>query len=416
MICVRPEGRSDSPEEQLMTDGKSHEASASATGYLYQCRIALLMGLRAIPLNANLSVSIERFDDVAFDKSGTPAELIQTKHHIAKSGNLTDASSDLWKTLLIWMKAVKEDVELPFRTEFFLMTTGSAPTGSATSYLRAIKNERDENQADQVLLTVTSKSTNAEHAEAYGMYSAFSKEVRLSLLRAITVLDNAPNISDVIEEIRQILYHAAPKDQLVYLVERLEGWWFGRVVAALTGKKSISVLDIDQRIDELREEFKRNALPVDVKGSLPSPEVIAELDRRPFVQQLRRIRIGTSRIEFAIRDYYRAFEQRSRWLRQDLLVDGELERYEQDLKEAWEPRFQSVVDSLPTPCASDLKIAGGQKIFQWAEQEADFPLRSVRERFLTHGSFHILANRKAVGWHPDFQEQDSPDETDKDKK
>jgi hypothetical protein len=26
----------------------------------------------------------------------------------------------------------------------------------------------------------------------------------------------------------------------------------------------------------------------------------------------------------------------------------------------------------------------------------------VRERFLTHGSYHILSNRNAVGWHPEF--------------
>ena len=74
---------------------KSHEAGASATGYLYQCRIALLMALKAIPVNVNQEVSVERFDDVAFDNTGTPSELVQTKHHIEKSGNLTNGSSDL---------------------------------------------------------------------------------------------------------------------------------------------------------------------------------------------------------------------------------------------------------------------------------------------------------------------------------
>jgi hypothetical protein len=383
---------------------KSHEAGASATGYLYQCRIALLMGLRAIPFNANQDISIERFDDVAFDRVGTPSELIQTKHHIQKRGSLSDASSDFWKTLLIWLKALKADGGLAFRCKLFLMTTGSAPTGSAASYMRAIQNERNEVEADKLLATTAATSKNADHTEAYELYTGLSKEVRLSLLHSITILDDAPNITDVVEEIRTILYHAAPKDQIVNLVERLEGWWFARVIDGLVNKKSIPLLALDQRIDELREEFKRSALPVDVKGSLPSPEVIADLDKRSFVRQLRRIKIGTPRIELAIRDYYRAYEQRSRWLRQELLVDGELERYEEDLKEAWEPRFLTLLDTLPKPCADDLKVAGGQKIFQWAEQDADFPLRTVRERFLTHGSFQMLANRNVVGWHPDFKE------------
>lgn len=155
---------------------------------------------------------------------------------------------------------------------------------------------------------------------------------------------------------------------------------------------------------------------MDVKGSVPSPEIIAELDKRPFVQQLRRIKIGAPRIELAIRDYYRAFEQRSRWTRQELLVDSELERYEEDLKEAWEPRFLTLLDSLPNSCAPEMKISGGQKIFQWAEQDADFPLRSVRERFLTHGSFQMLANRNLVGWHPDFKELENTDDPKKDEK
>ena len=125
-----------------------HEASASATGYLYQCRIALLVGIRAIPTSPNLSISIEKFDDVAFDQDGTPAEMIQTKHHLAKTGNLTDASSDLWKTLLIWTKTVMADVEVPFKRKFILMTTGAAPADSAAYYLRAKNGERDEEKAD----------------------------------------------------------------------------------------------------------------------------------------------------------------------------------------------------------------------------------------------------------------------------
>lgn len=63
----------------------AHEASASATGYLYQCRIALLNGLHAIPINPTLEISIERFDDVAFEREGSPLELIQTKHHLQRA-------------------------------------------------------------------------------------------------------------------------------------------------------------------------------------------------------------------------------------------------------------------------------------------------------------------------------------------
>jgi hypothetical protein len=388
---------------------KTHEASASATGYLYQCRIALLFGLRAIPLTPDLKISVEKFDDVAFDTNGTPSELIQTKHHIGSTGNLSNASSDLWNTLLIWVKATKADVETPFRTKFILLTTGIAPTGSAASFLRA--GSRDEQQADKILCETAEKSSSKENMEAYAEYTSLRAENRMSLLRAITVLDGSPSIVDVLEEIVQELHYSAPKDQVPHLVERLEGWWFSTIIKALVTKpvQAVPVLSIDQRVDDLREEFKREALPVDLKTETPPQEVIAELDKRPFVKQLRRIKVGAARVEYAIRDFYRASEQRSRWLRQDLLVDGELEKYEQELTEAWQPRFASMVDGLPEPCSPDAKVAGGQELFKWAEQEASFPLRTVRERFLTHGSYHILSNRNAVGWHPEFAT--SPEES-----
>ena len=380
-----------------------HAASASATGYLFQCRFALLAGLRAIPDNPQLQISLEKFDDVAFETSGQPTELIQTKHHIAKGGNLSDASGDLWKTLLIWSTRVTKDVDALFRIRFILITTGTAPNSSAASFLRA--RDRNEREADKRLLATATTSRHSGNAKSYAAYAALPDSNRMRLLRAVTILDGSPNIIDVRNEIIRELYHAAGRDQVEHLVERLEGWWFGVVISALSGIRpsAISVLAIDQRVDELREEFKRGSLPLDFRTTKPPPAVVAKLDKRPFVRQLRKINIGTARIEFAIRDYYRASAQRSRWAREDLLLDGELDTYEQELVEAWEPRHAAMLDGLTPACPSEKRIALGQNLFKWAEQDANFPLRSVRERFLTHGSYQILSNRYVVGWHPDYK-------------
>lgn len=381
----------------------THEARASAIGYLFQCRYALLRGLQATFDSPSLNISIEKFDDVAFDKAGDPTEQIQTKHHLNGLGNLTDASPDLWKTLLIWSKAVATDVEIPFRTRFVLLTTGVAQEGSAASMLRM--RDRDEASADERLMQVAETSTNKANAEAYAAYRGLPKEQRLSLLRVLDILDGSPNIVDVREEIAKDLHHAAAKGHIDHLVERLEGWWFNVIVRALTGAgpNTIPVLSIETRVDELREEFKRSALPVDFKHDTPPASVVADLDKRPFVRQLRRINIGPDRIEWAIRDYYRASEQRSRWAREELLVDGELENYEQELVEAWQPRFATMKAEITATCTAERRVQLGQGVFKWAEQEASFPLRTVREKFLTHGSYHILSNRYVVGWHPDYR-------------
>lgn len=393
----------------MATPNNPHGATPSALGYLFQCRYGLLVGLRALLDTPQLLISIEKFDDVAFEEDGEPITLIQTKHHIGKSGDLSDKSVDLWKTIAVWLSILNEDIEAPFRMKFILLTTANAPEGSAASKLRA--RERDEKAADELLIAAAESSDNQATEKARTAYVGLPEQIRLSLLKSVMVLDGSPNIIDVREEIAQGLHHAASRDQIDNLVERLEGWWFGAIIRAMSGKSSnaIPVLAIEQRVDELREEFKREALPVDYKDAAPPQSVIAELDKRPFVQQLRKIEIGAPRIEYAIRDYYRASEQRSRWAREELLLDGELERYEQELTEAWEPRHAAIVEEAESASANQ-KVNLGKSLFKWVEQDASFPLRTVRDRFLTHGSYHILANRHAVGWHPDYNRDEDSSE------
>lgn len=238
---------------------------------------------------------------------------------------------------------------------------------------------------------------------AYAAYKALLPSQRLRLLRAIRIFDSAPNILDVHDDICHEVRHAAPRAHIEVFVERLEGWWFGVVINALaTGGKSIKVLAIDDRIDALREDFHRNSLPVDHASATPTQEIVADLDKRPFVEQLRKINIGTQRIEYAMRDYYRASEQRARWVREQLLVDGELNHYERELKEAWEPRFATMIDELPPDCDAKAKALAGASVYKWVEHEAALPFRSVSQSFLTRGSYHILANQYIVGWHPEY--------------
>lgn len=286
-----------------------------------------------------------------------------------------------------------------------------APTGCAASFLR--QRDRDEDQAHSLLLRTASTSKSKTNKDSYKAFRDLPESTRKSLLKTITVLDLSPNILDVREEICDKLRFAAPREKIDIFVEQIEGWWFSMVIRAMMGKEpSIPVTAIENKIDELRETFKRDALPVEFADITPPAAVVAALDQRPFVQQLRLISIGDRRVEFAIRDFYRASEQRSKWARQDLLIDGEMEVYERHLVKTWEPRFEGMKDGLEPSCPPRSKIDAGQRLYIWAETEADFPLRTVRERFLCHGSFHILANQCKVGWHPDYSDHIKSDPTD----
>jgi hypothetical protein len=109
-------------------------AHAPALGYLHQARYALYLLLKS-PEESELS--IERFDDVTFERDGTPQELIQVKHH-TKVASLTDASSDLWKTLRIWSTYLSEKkIALP-GTLLTLVTTGTSPDDSIANYVLVV--------------------------------------------------------------------------------------------------------------------------------------------------------------------------------------------------------------------------------------------------------------------------------------
>src|SRR5215204_1178732 len=183
-----------------------HAATGSATGYLYQSRFALFAALREIRKRPHLSISIELFDDVAFDDAGTPEEVIQTKHHPPNAGNLTDRSVDFWKTLGIWSKLVQSDSQAALRTQFLLLTTGKAPEGSAASHLR--QSDRDVATAAQALVKAARESTNEATKSARQLFIDLSEAQRTALLEAVTILDSSPDISGTNEEIRAELFYA----------------------------------------------------------------------------------------------------------------------------------------------------------------------------------------------------------------
>jgi hypothetical protein len=95
---------------------------------------------------------------------------------------------------------------------------------------------------------------------------------------------------------------------------------------------------------------------------------------------------------------------RSRWVREELLLVGELDRYEEKLLEEWEIRFERVQDRLRNHALEDEKREAGQRLYEWVETDVSIPIRPrCNDYFITRGSYQILADHKQVGWHPEFK-------------
>lgn len=386
-------------------------AAPSAAGYLYQARLALALCLRYVNADAGVEVGIERLDDVSFERDGTPLELLQAKHHIDRVANLSDKSVDLWKTLRVWSETVVADPTLPARTRFALVTTGTAPEGQAASLLRPLGayppgRTRDPKSAAGLLEQVAQTGGNRELKPAYDAFLALSGPMRASMLSAIEILDRHESITDLTEVIEHDLRIFAPRGKAAVAREMLEGWWWPRVCGALIASPAapIAILEIEAKLDDIRELLKRDALVAEFEHAEPSDVEIAGYEGRPFVRQLQAVGVGGNRIEYAKRDYYRAFAQRSKWVREHLVFDGEIAKFELTLVEEWQPRYQQMCERNAAADANDSALRqAGQDLYSWVETEARFPFRTSTHRFLNVGSYHILANDLRLGWHRDYE-------------
>ena len=264
-------------------------AAESALGYLYQTRAALLLALKKTRDNPDASVNIEKFDDISFDNSGEPTELIQTKHHLKKSGNLSNASPDIWKTLRIWMERWQaSEISLPGAI-LSIVTTASTTSSSAAALLCLEK--RSPSDAKAQLESTARKSTNKANADIYEQFLGLSEDERSILVQSVYVFPNSPTIADLGAEIENELGLSVREKHKQPFRERLETWWFEQVIALLSGKRSapIGCRELQEHVLDLIEQFKRDALPLDYVLAEPPKDYVGLDDTGTFIKQLKLI-------------------------------------------------------------------------------------------------------------------------------
>lgn len=380
----------------------NHDATASLLGYLYQCRYALLAALDEIKVNPGHELSIERFDDVAFEKNGDPLELIQTKHHGSNS-NITDSSVDVWKTLLIWMRRINENPAEISRLRYVILTTATASHNSAIECLRKDDDQRNSTKALTLLREVAVKSKNESTKVAREMLVEMDDSLAELLFANIWVFDEAPNIIDARVEIENVLTFAAPVGKVDALTTYLEGWWFSRVISGLSEEKSssISLSAISSKISEIRDGLKSDTLPLSPDIDELEIPILDDSDQRVFIQQMKVVGLADAPITTAIQDYYKAYTQRSRWAREELLLDDEAQRYERKLCDALDRERLAEVEVEPQS-DEETKKRVGRKLFHWSMRHA-LPLRNRDEIWLSSGSYQMLSDRRKIGWHEDYK-------------
>lgn len=386
-----------------MTENSQHNAKGPMAGYLYQCRIALFQGMEMAKKKPNGSISIERFDDVAFENDNVAECLIQAKHHV-NGGDLGDKSTDVWKTIRIWAQETHSDPLFPTKTKLVLLTTSTAPDGSAMEKLRAATEDTERDKACDQLVSAAKDSNNKQTKIGREAFLNLNEANRRALVFAIEVYDNAPNLIDMREEIEGQLIFTVP-DHVELIADHLEGWWFSIIANSLVQDEtsSIPVQHILRKIYEIAGHIQRKQLPILEEKLSDIKEYTDEDEDRVFVKQMRLIKVSNNAVHRGVSDYYRAQTQRSQWARENLLLDGESTKFDLKLVDQWGRKYEQEMD-INAPSSKDAKEAVGKNLFYWA-QESQIPFRNVVETWITAGSFHALADRVKLGWHPDFKDK-----------
>lgn len=107
----------------------------------------------------------------------------------------------------------------------------------------------------------------------------------------------------------------------------------------------------------------------------------------------------------ALQDYYKAFRQRAKWVRNDLLYLNELDNYERRLIDEWEHCFIDMQDNIDIDnVLDDIDIKKYSRQLLKEIENKDIRVRErCSEPFIMRGSYHMLADQFKIGWYADFK-------------
>lgn len=398
----------------LARQNESHSAEASALGFYYQVFFALLTLLGVDSDDA--VVGIEQLDDVDLRVDGQTL-LFQLKHSLSSAPPpITLKSRALWRTMKVWTDALP-GLNLS-ETRFHLVTVAGIAGGSPLTALTAESSARENlvremsAEAQRVIdarTAATAKGSKelpfADRVDGCQAFLALSESERLNLLRRTLIKQGSPNIEEI-ESLICVHLKIVPSTDRPQVAKKLIEWWDRQAVYSLCDRRErvISRTELQQQITEIISELERGSLYPDFETA-SQPE-----NYQPDGMLARQIRLvdgKPSDLSRAIREEWRAREQRSKWLNEKPNMAVVIGDYDLVLEEHWRDRHCQVVEEC-SDSHNEKKCVLGLKILRWSHEDAPQTVRPVSQGwnapYYVRGSYQVLAINLKVGWHPNYVE------------
>jgi hypothetical protein len=389
----------------------AHSAEAAALGFYYQAFFALLtlMGQET----DNAAVGIEQLDDVDLKVDGHNL-LYQLKHSLSTAPPpITLKSKALWKTVKVWVDILP--TLILSETTLHLVTVAKLGSDNPLIALTELDAERTElveamtREARRVLDARAAAAKagkvlpHPDRVDGCSAFLALTETERLNLLRRTVIKPGSPVVATIEENVAGYL-KLLPPVQRPIVARRLVEWWDRQIVYSLCGKRErvLSRSELQHQISAIVSDIEQENLVPDFEVVSP-PE-----DYQPDGMLARQVKLvdgKPSDLSKAIREEWKAREQRAKWLNGSPAMAATINDYDLVLEEHWSDRHGQMVEE----CAEldhKGKCKSGLKILRWTHEEAPSVVRPIAKSwnvaYYVRGTYQVLAIDLKVGWHADY--------------
>lgn len=380
-------------------------AKGQMYGYLYQIDRALLW-LSKCPDGS--IISIETDDDVVVRlKNGESIGTIyeQDKASIKKKYPFTNTNVNFWKTLSNWLTLI-ETRKISVENSKFLLATNVSTKSSCIVKSISVSNanEATYEKAYHDLLEIATMTKSISLKPYATKLIQSDKSLVMSLLRRIELCECSSSYDrkTFLEQIIQGLHLNDGQTPHYEILKMLYGWitnacmefWLSGEDACFDPKVLWS------KRDYLKQQFAQKPFIEQAANLIPVSQADQDNEKGSlFVRQLDLILAQEDEKLKAIQDFLRAKREKHNYAINANITKQHLDDYEGGLKEDWLQNFTRH-RRLNKEVPADVGYAIYSDTIQHKGKLAGIePTYS----YLSNGTYHQLANKRFIGWHPDWE-------------
>ena len=236
-------------------------------------------------------------------------------------------------------------------------------------------------------------------------FLALTDTERDNLVRRILIQQQSSTIAQIEDRIADQL-RMLPPEQRPLVAKRLVRWWDREVIYSLCGKRSrvITRIELQQQISSIVGDIEAERLVPDFLTVMP-PE-----NYQPdgmLARQIHLVEGAQSDIGRAIREEWRAREQRAKWLDANTAMASKINDHDLMLREEWSDRHAQMAEAC-SEMEDKQKCQSGLSLLRWTHERAPIEVPQIAEGwsapYYVRGSYQVLAIDMNVGWHPDYRD------------